>query len=172
MSKITFIIGGARSGKSTYAHVLAKQYKRKVAFIATAEAKDHEMGLRIKLHRQSRPKHWQTFEEDADLVFAIKKIGKGFQCIILDCLTLWVSNLLLAGKSPKNIEDSAYRTLKELRKKNGRIIIVSNEVGMGIVPVNKLAREFRDIAGKINQVFASQAEEVIFMVAGIPAKIK
>jgi len=171
MGKITLILGGARSGKSTYALSLAKKYK-KVAFIATCQGLDKEMRERIRLHQESRPKHWETFEEPRDLTGLLEKINSSFDCILVDCLTLLVSNLVLAGAGQeaviKNIEDLLFF----LGKKKARIILVSNEVGLGLVPVNKLGREFRDIAGKINQIAASRANEVLFMAAGLPMKIK
>jgi len=171
MGTITLILGGARSGKSTYALSLAKKYK-KVAFIATCQGLDKEMRERIRLHQESRPKHWETFEEPRDLTGLLEKINSSFDCILVDCLTLLVSNLVLAGAGQeaviKNIEDLLFF----LGKKKARIILVSNEVGLGLVPVNKLGREFRDIAGKINQIAASRANEVLFMAAGLPMKIK
>ena len=171
MNKITLILGGARSGKSTYALSLAKKHK-KVAFIATCQGLDKEMRERIKLHKESRPKHWETFEEPKDLAKLLGKISNSFDCILIDCLTLLVSNLVLAGDGQeaviKNIEDLLF----VLRKKRARIILVSNEVGLGLVPPNKLGREFRDIAGKVNQIAASNASEVLFMVAGLPMNIK
>ena len=171
MSKITFILGGARSGKSTYALELAKKYKR-VAFIATCEPLDKEMQRRIALHKKKRPAHWQTFEEPKDIVLALKKIGNNFDCIIIDCLTLLVSNLILEGRSQELIEDKISTLLGQIKKMKTDVIIVSNEVGLGIVPKNKLARGFRDIAGKINQMVAGAADEVFFMVSGMPLKLK
>lgn len=171
MSKITLILGGARSGKSFYALTLAKKYK-KVAFIATCQGLDQEMRLRIKLHKESRPKHWETFEEAKDLVKLVEKMDNRFDCIVIDCLTLLVSNLLLAKKSQEQIIDQVQELLLILKKNKSRVIMVSNEVGLGLVPVNRLGREFRDIAGKINQIIASKAGEVLFMAVGLPMKLK
>lgn len=171
MSKLTLILGGARSGKSSYALTLAKKYK-KVAFIATCQGLDQEMRRRIKLHKESRPKHWETFEEPRDLVKLSKEIHDRFDCIVIDCLTLLVSNLLLAKKSQEQIIDQVQELLLILKKKKSRVIMVSNEVGLGLVPVNKLGREFRDIAGKINQIIASKAGEVLFLAVGLPMKLK
>jgi len=172
MAKITFIIGGAKSGKSSFALLLAKKHKGKVAFIATAQALDKEMEHRIGLHKKSRPAHWQTFEEPLDITKIIKDIGSGFKCIILDCITLLVSNLLLAGYNQKAIEKEISQLLAALKKKECDILLISNEVGLGIVPANTLGRDFRDIAGKINQIIAGEATEVIFMVSGLPWRIK
>ncbi len=170
MAKITFILGGARSGKSSYALELAEKYKQ-VAFIATCKALDKEMEQRIKLHQKSRPKHWQTLEEDKDIIFALKKAGTKFDCIIIDCLTLLISNLILSGCSQEVIKDKINKSILHLTKLKGRVIIVSNEVGLGIVPNSKLGRDFRDIAGKINQIVAKNSTEVFFMLSGIPVKV-
>ena len=115
MGKITFILGGARSGKSAYALELAKKYK-KVAFIATCQALDKEMRQRIKLHQKARPRHWQTFEEPTDVAGLLRKIGGDFQCIVIDCLTILVSNLLLGGCSQKIIENKINEMQKVLKK--------------------------------------------------------
>lgn len=171
MGKITFILGGSRSGKSTYALEIAKKYKS-VAFIATAQALDNEMFRRIKLHKATRPKHWQTFEEPKDITLVLEKSGSKFACIIIDCLTLWVSNLLLTDYKPQSIENQIKKIVLLLRKIKTHTIIVSNEVGLGIVPNNKLGRVFCDVAGIVNQIVAKEADEVFFMISGIPTKIK
>ncbi|MFZ5799829.1 MAG: bifunctional adenosylcobinamide kinase/adenosylcobinamide-phosphate guanylyltransferase [Candidatus Omnitrophota bacterium] len=171
MGKIILILGGARSGKSRFAVSLARQYK-KVAFIATGEARDKEMRSRIALHKQARPKSWQTFEETEGLAPLLKKVGKAFDCLIIDCLTLWVSNLILSGHKEAAILKKAEALFEVLKKQKGKVIIVSNEVGLGIVPQNRLARVFRDIAGRVNQFVAKEADRVFFAVAGIAAKIK
>ncbi|MBM3246095.1 MAG: bifunctional adenosylcobinamide kinase/adenosylcobinamide-phosphate guanylyltransferase [Candidatus Omnitrophica bacterium] len=171
MGKITFIIGGGRSGKSSYALSLAKKYK-KVAFIATCAPGDSEMKKRIRLHQKSRPENWQTFEELRDIPAALKRIGPEFNLIIIDCLTLLVSNLFLEGLKEKNIADEIKKTLILLKKIKGHSIIVSNEVGLGIVPQHKLTRDFRDIAGRVNQIVAKEADKAFFMVSGLALKLK
>jgi adenosylcobinamide kinase/adenosylcobinamide-phosphate guanylyltransferase len=168
---MTFILGGARSGKSTYACKLAHKYK-KVAFIATCVGLDKEMRERIRLHKESRPKHWATFEEDKDLGKLLEKVDNSFDCILIDCLTLLVSNLILAGYNQEQIIKKISDMLCVLNKKKARVIIVSNEVGLGIVPANKLGRDFRDIAGRVNQLVAGSCDEVFFIAAGIALKIK
>ena len=171
MKKITFILGGARSGKSTYALELARKYK-KVAFIATCEALDKEMAKRIRLHKESRPRHWDTFEEPKEIEATLKKLTNKYDCIVIDCLTLLVSNLFLSGLNKKTIEEKISKLIAALKKVNCRVMLVSNEVGMGIVPDNKMARDFRDVAGRANQIVAAEANEVFFMTAGLPLKIK
>lgn len=171
MGRITLILGGARSGKSTYALNLAKKYK-KVAFVATCQGLDKEMRERIKLHKESRPKHWETFEEPRDPAKLLDKIKNSFDCILIDCLTLLVSNLVLSGDKQEKIIRKFTELLSVLAMKKAKIILVSNEVGLGLVPANKLGREFRDIAGKINQIAAGKADEVLFMAAGLPMSIK
>ncbi|TAM37877.1 bifunctional adenosylcobinamide kinase/adenosylcobinamide-phosphate guanylyltransferase [bacterium] len=171
MGKMTLILGGARSGKSTYALSLANKY-RKVAFIATCQGLDKEMRERIRLHKESRPKHWETFEEPKEPARLIEKLNSSFDCILIDCLTLLVSNLVLDGHCQKAVIRNIERLLFVLGKKKAKIILVSNEVGLGLVPANKLGREFRDIAGRANQLVANKADEVFFTVSGIALKIK
>jgi len=172
MAKITFILGGVRSGKSQFAIKLAKRKSGKVAFIATCLAKDLEMKRRIQLHKKVRPAHWQTFEEPEDISLLLKEIGFKFDTIIIDCLTLLVSNLLLKGLKENAIENKVNKIVSLLKKIQSQSIIVSNEVGLGIVPKNKLARDFRDIAGRINQIVAEKSDSVFFMFTGMPLRIK
>jgi adenosylcobinamide kinase/adenosylcobinamide-phosphate guanylyltransferase len=173
MRKIIFILGGARSGKSTFALELAKKSaKNKVAFIATGEARDSEMKKRISFHQLSRPSNFKTFEEAYNLSGLLKKVAKDFDVIIIDCLTLFVSNLMLKKHEENEILNEMRKALAVLKKINIKTIIVSNEVGLGIVPQTKLGRNFRDVAGKINQVVAQNADNVFFMVSGLPLKVK
>jgi len=172
MAKITFILGGARSGKSNYALELAKKHKGKIAFIATCQPFDAEMKQRIAWHKKIRPSDWQCFEEYQDITALLQRVSNKFDLVIIDCLTLLVTNLMLAGESQKSIEKIISRLLLKLKNIKARSILVSNEVGLGIVPVNKLGRDFRDIAGKVNQLAAKNAGEVFFMVSGIPWRIK
>jgi len=172
MGKITFILGGARSGKSTYALNLAQERGKRVAFIATCEPGDAEMKKRIALHKKERPSGWKTFEEQKNISFVLKRIGPEFDLIIIDCLTLLISNLMLAGLKSDLIQNKIKDLLSEVTKIKSNCIIVSNEVGLGIVPENKLARDFRDIAGKTNQLVAKKSNQVFFIVSGIPWRIK
>lgn len=172
MGKITFILGGARSGKSSYAVKLAKSSGRKVAFIATCIFTDSEMKKRIKLHKRSRPAGWKVVEEGVDIGSVLSGLEGAYDVILIDCLGLFVTNLLAKRLTDKQIE----RRIKELRSAistaRGAVIVASNDVGSGIVPDNLLARRFRDLLGMTNQMMAAQADEVIFMQAGIPLIIK
>ncbi|MFH1367798.1 MAG: bifunctional adenosylcobinamide kinase/adenosylcobinamide-phosphate guanylyltransferase [Elusimicrobiota bacterium] len=164
--------GGVRSGKSKLATDLAKKSGKKVAFIATCAPLDREMEHRIGLHKSSRPKNWKTIEEPKYLRSALKKIPSGTGSVIVDCLTLYVSNLILSGKTEEEILNNIENTIKILKKSRFTSILVSNEVGMGIVPDNELARIFRDVSGKVNQLAAAASDEAYFMVSGLPVKIK
>lgn len=173
MGNITFIIGGSRSGKSAYAQELAKGSGRRVAFIATCiDLPDAEMKKRIMMHRKSRPKHWKTFEATQNLPLLLKQIGGKFEVIIVDCLTLLVSGLMLKGHKESIIINKINQLLKTSQKIKAKTIIVSNEVGLGIVPDNYLARNFRDIAGRINQITANKSDNVFFLVSGLPWRLK
>lgn len=171
MGEIILILGGARSGKSMYAISLGKKHK-KVAFVATCEPKDLEMDERIKLHQKIRPKDWKIFEETKDLASLLIKIGNSFDCIIIDCLTLLVSNLILCGDKEDEILKKVGAMIRNIKKTKAKVILVSNEVGLGVVPINKLGRDFRDIAGKVNQIVTREADAVFFTISGIPTKIK
>ena len=177
-SELIFILGGARSGKSSFALKLAESIKGKRLYIAAAEALDMEMEERIKKHKKERANNWDAIEEPIKIADIIKK-NKKYGVILLDCLTLWVSNLMHIEARSKGQGARGGRTLQKItdlisacKKAKASIIIVSNEVGLGIVPDNPLARQFRDIAGFANQKIADAAGEVYFMVSGIPLKIK
>ena len=172
MGKIIFIIGGARSGKSDYAVKLASEISQKVAFFPTCKPQDNEMKKRITLHRKNRPSYWKTFECFDGETSLLRKSCLRFDVILIDCLTLMISNLMLKGIREDVVKNRINRILNILKKGKATAIIVSNEVGLGIVPENKLARDFRDIAGKINQLTAKNADEVYFMVSGLPLKLK
>ncbi len=171
MKKIIFITGGARSGKSRYAEELARQFSGPKAYLATAQALDEEMAERIRRHRANRPQEWQTLEEPIEVVGCIEE-GDRFHLILLDCLTLWVSNLMVAGWDEARILEEGNRLLDACRQVKGSLILVGNEVGMGIVPENAQARLFRDLSGLIQQKVAREADEVYFMVSGLALKMK
>lgn len=170
-SKLTFIIGGARSGKTAFALSLASEAKGKKVYLATAEALDEEMRLRIQRHREERGGDWLTVEEPQGVALAISSLaGQDAKVILIDCLTLWLSNRIL---HPDNvILDEAASLIRAITTSGCEVIAISNEVGWGIVPENGLARRFRDLAGGVNQMFASAASSVYFVAAGIPLKLK
>lgn len=172
MGNITLIVGGARSGKSRYALELAKKQKSGVVFIPTCIGLDLEMKKRIKLHKESRPKHWKTLEGQNDIRLLLKKIDPKTKLVLIDCLTMLVSNLMFKKLSEEKITAYVEEILNMLKKAKFKSIIVSNEVGLGIVPVSKLGREFRDIAGRINQLVSSNSNKVFFLVSGLPWRIK
>jgi len=170
--KIIFITGGVRSGKSQFALRLAQNFPGPKAFLATAQALDQEMADRIQRHKRNRPKGWQTLEEPLRVAEILKEEGDRFRLILLDCLTLWISNGLMANWTDKKILQKADRLLRVCRDARCSLIIVSNEVGMGIVPDNPPARVFRDLSGLIHQKISRQADEVYFMVSGLPLQLK
>jgi adenosylcobinamide kinase/adenosylcobinamide-phosphate guanylyltransferase len=170
--KIIFITGGARSGKSQYAQELASKFPGPKIYLATAQPLDEEMAERILRHKKSRPGDWQTLEEPFRVAEAIRKNGDHSSLILLDCLTLWISNLMMADWSEEKILAEADRLLQACQVVKCSLVIVGNEVGMGIVPDNLQARIFRDLSGLIQQKIARKADEVYFMVCGLPQKIK
>ena len=176
MSKrLTLILGGARAGKSTYAQRLAGSGER-VLFLATAEAGDREMAARIEAHRESRPAEWDTLEEPLDLVGALATVADGHDTVLLDCLTLWVSNLLLQGGETESagadIPGETRRLLGAYERGTASWIVVSNEVGLGVVPPSALGRAYADELGRANQIVAAAAADVYFVVAGLPLNLK
>jgi len=172
MKKFIFILGGARSGKSSYAVELAKRLNKKTVFIATCISFDEEMKKRIKMHKTLRPREWDLIEEGKDISSVLAGFKNKYKVILIDCLGMWLSNLLLDGLKDKEIEKEVFKLINSISKFKGVTIIVSNEVGAGIVPHNPLARKFRDLLGIVNQVMAKNADEVIFMQSGIPVIIK
>ncbi len=171
MGKLTIITGGTRSGKSSHAVELAGK-QAKVVFIATCQPLDDEMKQRIDKHRADRPAEWITIEEPLDIAVAVKRAADSADTAILDCLTLYISNHLVKGNNEETILKDIEKLFITVRDSNLHLIAVTNEVGSGIVPDSKLGREFRDIAGRINQRMANQAEEVWLLTCGIPMKIK
>lgn len=167
------ILGGARSGKSRYAEQQAEAGALEVLYIATAEAGDAEMQERIRRHRQQRPEAWALVEEPLALAAVLRREARAGRCLLVDCLTLWLSNLLLADECrPGCFEHERAALLAALPELDGQILLVSNEVGLGIVPDNALARRFRDEAGRLNQTLAGSCERVTLVTAGIPLMLK
>jgi len=164
---IELVIGGARSGKSRHAEQLAQESGLSVTYIATAEVRDAEMAERIAHHRASRPTDWRTVEEPLVLASALRREAGPDICVLVDCLTLWLTNIMLAEQEA---EIDALRGI--LPTLPGRVILVSNEVGWGIVPENALARRFRDEQGRLNQRIAALADNVTLVAAGLPLVLK
>jgi adenosyl cobinamide kinase/adenosyl cobinamide phosphate guanylyltransferase len=160
---MVLLLGGARSGKSDAAVRLAAESGASVMFIATAEAGDAEMAERIERHRAQRPTAWTVVEAPLDLASAVASAPQA-DYVIVDCLTLWVSNLLGHGQAAGEVLAEARRVADKLRDRSS--VVVSNEVGLGIVPANELARLFRDTLGSVNEIFASAASRTLLMVAG------
>ena len=172
MAKVVFITGGARSGKSRLAESLAEGFGTPLCYIATGEARDEEMAVRIAAHRTRRGNGWQTVEEPIRLMEALKAAEGRFQAVLVDCVTLWLTNLLLSHEDADQALAEVQALAALLPELTIPIVLVSNEVGMGIVPDNSLARSFRDLAGTANQTLAAAADEVYVTFSGIPLKLK
>lgn len=178
------VTGGGRSGKSAFAESLAEKQGRNVLYIATAVPFDQEMRQRIQKHQQRRPADWETLEDYVNLPDLIEKKASFFDCMLLDCITILITNLLFHFNPTDNVADMNFEELEDkildeigriadaCEKTGKEMIFVTNEVGLGIVPENKLSRHFRDIAGKANQLLARRSKDVYFVVSGIPIKIK
>ena len=163
------MLGGARSGKSRYAEALGQDVSGSRTYIATAAAGDEEMTARIAEHRVRRGPNWTTIEEPVHLAAALDRAMAPSGFVLVDCITLWLSNLLLADQSPDKPVEELLCVLAEPR---GTVVLVSNEVGLGIVPENALARRFRDLAGTTNQRLAAAVDSVVFLAAGLPIVLK
>lgn len=185
MSKIILVTGGARSGKSNFAEKLCIDQNNSTAYIATSIPFDDEMKDRVKKHKESRPQNWSTYEIYKDIYSIIKEISNNHETVILDCVTLLVNNLMFTydmdidkanqeeiNELEKYIKDQVKKLIEEIKKTNLYFVVVTNELGMAVVPANKLSRVYTDIVGRINQQIASQSDEVYFVVSGIPMKIK
>ncbi len=185
MGRLIVVTGGARSGKSSYAERLAKDSKCDVVYIATSIPFDEEMKARIKKHVAQRPKEWNTVEAYKDIDVRLENEKNESVVFLLDCVTIMISNIMMetqmdwdkaSEKEIDDIEDAVKlqikKVLKTAEKKDAVFIMVTNELGMGIVPENRLSRVFRDIAGRVNQILATAADEVYLCVSGIPVKIK
>ncbi len=166
---ITLVLGGARSGKSKFAENLVEESGLKPVYIATAQAFDLEMEDRISRHQARRGDNWETVEAPIDLAEVLKTQSTGDRAILVDCLTLWLSNLMI---NKMDIKAEGKQLVDTLDGSAGPVVMVSNEVGMSIVPEKKMARQFRDHAGELNQQFASMASQVYLVAAGLPLKLK
>ncbi|MEW9077924.1 bifunctional adenosylcobinamide kinase/adenosylcobinamide-phosphate guanylyltransferase [Terrisporobacter glycolicus] len=185
MSNIILVTGGARSGKSSFAESLCIKQNNKTAYIATSVAFDDEMKNRVKKHQESRPKDWKTYEIYKDIYSIVEELDKNHDTVIMDCVTLMVNNLMFthgievdeASSEELNelenyIREQINKLLEAVKKANLYFVIVTNEIGMGIVPENKLSRIYGDFVGRVNQLIANYSDEVYFVVSGIPMKVK
>ena len=177
--RLILILGGARSGKSTHAERLAREHQTPVLYVATAQAGDEEMAARIAHHRAQRPDHWITLEAPRAIGTAIRSSGVSAPVILIDCLTLLANNVIAPLPEPIEYDEAEqvlYAEIDDLltayAASEAEWIIVSNEVGLGLVPPYPLGRVYRDALGKANQRLAAVADEVLFMVAGLPLKVK
>jgi adenosylcobinamide kinase/adenosylcobinamide-phosphate guanylyltransferase len=168
-ARSTLFIGGARSGKSRLAQRAAEATGGELVFIATAQAFDDEMRDRIGRHRSDRDARWRTVESPLDLPDAIVREGRAGRTLLVDCLTFWASNVMLAGV---DADDAGEKLVAAIASASGTIVLVTNEVGWGIVPDNALARQFRDAAGRLNQQIAAAVDDVRLVVAGIAMRLK
>jgi adenosylcobinamide kinase / adenosylcobinamide-phosphate guanylyltransferase len=169
LPRIVLVLGGARSGKSAFAEALVLGAGPAAVYVATAQAGDAEMAARIEAHRARRGASWTTIEEPVELVNALLALADGGAPILVDCLSLWLANLMGDGR---DIGFEIERLVAALERVNAPVVLVANEVGLGIVPDNALARSFRDHAGRLNQRIAALADRVVFMAAGLPLALK
>lgn len=172
MAPVIFITGGARSGKSRLAERLAGNFGGPLGYIATGAAGDGEMAARIARHRQRRGDAWTTVEEPLDLVGTLRENDGRYRAVLVDCITLWLTNLLLTYDDPARCLDMVKELTSLFPLLKTPVILVSNEVGMGIVPENRLARQFRDLAGEANEMIAAAADEVHVTFSGLPLRLK
>lgn len=168
-ARITLLLGGARSGKSRLAEQLAEKRPGRLVYIATAEAWDDEMKARIAEHKSRRGDRWHSLEAPIAVAEVIRALPPDTGAVLVDCLTLWLSNLMHAGR---DIAAETAGLLTAINAINFPVLLVSNEVGLGIVPDNRLARDFRDAQGRLNQAVAAAADHAIFMAAGLPLVLK
>lgn len=170
-SRLILVLGGAASGKSQVALDLAGQAGPR-AFVATGQALDREMKVRIERHQATRSSDWETAEVPADLAKWFIDNGKSYQTIVLDCLTLWLSNLQGLRLRDVAFSEATADLLHAIRAAKARVVIVSNELGLGLVPATKAVRAFRDLAGRVNQQMAAEADEVYLTISGLPLRLK
>lgn len=185
MSRLVLVTGGARSGKSNFAESMAKEYEEKVLYVATSVPFDDEMKDRIKKHRASRPASWETLEAYKDLNRLLPEAVSGKDCVLLDCITVMITNIMFekemdfdnvdiekANQLEETVKCEVEKLIEAGKKLDATLIMVTNEVGMGIVPDNAISRVFRDIAGRMNQLLAKNCDEVYVCISGIPLRLK
>ncbi|MBW2067038.1 MAG: bifunctional adenosylcobinamide kinase/adenosylcobinamide-phosphate guanylyltransferase [Deltaproteobacteria bacterium] len=169
--ELVLVLGGARSGKSSWALKYVEERYRSYVFLATARVQDEEMAQRVRLHKRSRGPEWGLLEEPLEVTEALRLKCGNYESVLMDCLTLWLSNVMLE-RGDEGVLSYAKVFLEALADRKQAIIVVSNEVGMGVVPEHPLGRRFRDYAGFMNQEIAKMADKVVFMVAGLPMFLK
>ncbi len=173
MARTVFITGGTRSGKSAFAQQRAEAHAGPLLYVATAGIGDEEMAARVERHRQERGGRWETLEEPLELAEKLPEAATGKAAVLLDCVTLWVSNLYFAHEEqPEAVFAAVQQFIDSWSRFDGTLYLVSNEVGSGIVPDNRLARDFRDLAGEVNQRLAAAADEAWLVAAGLPLQLK
>lgn len=180
--KIVLVTGGVRSGKSRFAEDLTASFGLPVVYIATATVMDSEMEMRVKIHQQRRPESWETVEEPIEVIKAIASKGSPDKVLMIDCLTLWITNLMFRQELPEDEEafkkieeeilDMVRRAAETARQINANMVIVSNESGLGLIPPDRLSRKYQEIVGRANETVAKAADEVYLVVSGIPVEIK
>ena len=171
MNKVELVIGGARSGKSRYAENAAIASGKPVIYIATSEVRDNEMAARVAIHKAQRPSHWRVIEEPLTLAKVLKENSREDNCILVDCLTLWLSNCLFT-ESDNIWADYKKALLDALVELPGQVILVTNEVGCGIIPMGEMTRQYVDEAGLLHQEIAAQVSKVTLVTAGLPMSLK
>ena len=170
-SRLILVLGGAASGKSQLALDLAGQAGPR-AFVATGQALDREMKVRIERHQATRSPDWETAEVPADIARWFTENGHNYQSVVLDCLTLWLSNVTGKRQDDLAVSEATAHLLQTIRTTRARVVVVSNELGLGLVPATKAVRAFRDLAGRVNQQVAAEADEVYLAVSGLPLRLK
>ena len=170
-SRLILVLGGAASGKSQLALDLAGQAGPR-AFVATGQALDREMKVRIERHQATRSPDWETAEVPADIARWFTDNGHNYQSVVLDCLTLWLSNVTRKRQDDLAVSEATANLLQTIRTTRARVVVVSNELGLGLVPATKAVRAFRDLAGRVNQQVAAEADEVYLAVSGLPLRLK
>jgi adenosylcobinamide kinase / adenosylcobinamide-phosphate guanylyltransferase len=174
-SHLVFIVGGASSGKSEVALQLAAKGIGKTApraFVATGEGLDEEMAMKIARHRQSRSSVWVTAEVPIELTAWLNEQGQNYRAILVDCLTMWLSNHCARGTKEREILEETRTLLRAIRRSKARVVVVSNELGMGLVPADARSRHFRESAGEVNRLVAQEADEAYFVMSGLPLPLK
>lgn len=174
--RVVLLLGGARAGKSQFAERLAQRWGNRVLYVATAQAGDAEMQARVAMHQARRPAHWRTLEEPLAVADAVERNLAEADTVLLDCMTLWASNVLIAEEDPARAQERLLVEIEKLvatcRRHGVLLLVVSNEVGQGVVPAYPLGRQFRDVLGRANQRLAQHADAVLYFIAGLPVELK